>query len=347
MAQPAIPFSSTQPGNLPSPEPILSALNAFQQTEALKAAVDLDLFTAIGEGNHTAEAIAKRCEADPRGTRILCDYLVVQGMLSKNASAYHPTRESATFLDRHSPAYLGSAVGFLLHPQSRDVWKDVAAAVRNGGSVMGNAGTLAPEHPLWVEFARGMAPIMKMPAEMLAKNLNGGEARPTKVLGLASGHGLYEIAIVRQNPSAQVWLVDWPNVLQVAEENAAKAGVRDRVHTLPGSALEVDFGSGFDVALLPNFIHHFDLPTAETLLRKVHAALNPGGRVVILQFVPNEDRVSPPRAAAFALVLLVTTPSGDAYTFSELDKMLRTAGFSNIAQSQLIPDFFTVVNGER
>jgi SAM-dependent methyltransferase len=347
MAQPAIPLSPSHAGNAPSPEPILAALNAFQQTEALKGALDLDLFTAIAEGNHTVEAIAKRCQAAPRGIRILCDYFVVQGFLSKNSSTYHPSREAAMFLDRRSPAFIGSAVGFLLHPLSRQVWNNVAAAVRKGGTVMDQAGSLAPEHPIWVEFARSMAPIMKMPAEMLAKNLNGGAGHAAKVLGLASGHGLYEIALARENPAAEVWLVDWPNVLQVAEENATKAGVRNRVHTIPGSALEVDFGGGYDLALLPNFIHHFDPPTAEKLLRKVHAALQPGGRVVILQFVPNEDRVSPPRAAAFSLVLLVTTPSGDAYTFSELDKMMRSAGFSATDHYELIPNFFTVVTGEK
>lgn len=346
MAQPAIPFSASQ-ANPPSPEPILAALNAFQQTEALKGALELDLFTAIAEGNHTVEAIAKRCDAAPRGIRILCDFFVVQGFLTKNSGAYHPTRETAAFLDRRSPAFMGTAVNFLLHPQSRTVWEDVAGAVRKGGTTMDQAGSLAPEHPIWVEFARSMAPIMRMPAEILAKKLYPGEGRQVKVLGLASGHGLYEIAVARQNPLAQVWLVDWPNVLQVAEENAEKAGLRDRVHLIPGSALEVNFGDGYDVALLPNFIHHFDPSTAEKVLRKVHAALKPGGRVVILQFVPNEDRVSPPRPAAFSLVLLVTTPSGDAYTFSELDKMLRNVGFSSTGHDELIPNFFTVVTAEK
>jgi len=340
MTQPT-PQAATQP----TPEPIFALLNAFQQTAALKGALDLELFTAVAEGNKTVDAIAKRSQASQRGIRILCDYFAVLGLLTKDSNSYGLSREAALFLDRRSPSYMGGATGFLLHPASLEPWKDVAAAVRKGGTVTDGSGTLAPEHPLWVEFARSMAPLMAMPAELLAKDLRTDG--PIKVLGLASGHGLYEIAIARQNSQAQAWLVDWPNVLQVAKENASRAGVSERVHTIPGSALEVEYGSGYDLVLAPNFLHHFDPPTAEKLLRKVHNALKPGGRLVIVQFVPNDDRVSPPRPATFSLILLVTTPGGEAYTYSDLRRMLTNAGFSSTEDHPLIPDFFTVVTGTK
>ena len=139
------------------------------------------------------------------------------------------------------------------------------------------------------------------------------EGHKWKVLSLAVGHGLYEITLARHNPSAEVWAVDWANVLQVARENAAKAGVAARYHTIPGSAFEVNYGEDYDLALVVNFLHHFDLSTCEKLLRKVHGALRPGGRAVILEFVPNEDRVSPPLPASFSLIMLAGTPAGDAY----------------------------------
>jgi SAM-dependent methyltransferase len=98
--------------------------------------------------------------------------------------------------------------------------------------------------------------------------------------------------------------------------------------TLPGSIFDVDIGSGYDLVLVPNFLHHFDVPTNEKLLRKLHAALVPGGRIATLEFVPNDDRVSPPMPAAFALIMLAETPAGDAYTRSELESMMRNAGFT-------------------
>ena len=119
--------------------------------------------------------------------------------------------------------------------------------------------------------------------------------------------------------------------------------MQDRFTTRPGSAFEVDLGGPYDIALLTNFLHHFDPPTCEALLRKVHAALRPGGRAATLEFVPNEDRVSPPPAAAFSLMMLGSTPSGDAYTFAELDQMFRNAGFTASDLHPLPPTFEQVV----
>ena len=80
--------------------------------------------------------------------------------------------------------------------------------------------------------------------------------------------------------------------------------------------------------MLTNILHHFDVPTCEKLMRRVHAALKPGGKAVTLEFVPNEDRVTPPMAAAFSLVMLAGTDAGDAYTFAQYEKMFRNAGFA-------------------
>jgi SAM-dependent methyltransferase len=94
-----------------------------------------------------------------------------------------------------------------------------------------------------------------------------------------------------------------------------------------GSAFETDLGGGYDVVLLTNIFHHFDPPTCEKLMRRVHAALKPGGRAITLEFVPNDDRISPPMAAGFSLIMLASTDSGDAYTFSQYEKMFLDAGF--------------------
>lgn len=121
-------------------------------------------------------------------------------------------------------------------------------------------------------------------------------------------------------------------MLQIAEENARKAGVADRHHLIPGSAFDAEIGNGYDAVLITNFLHHFDPATNETLLRRFFAAMNPGGQLVILEFVPNEDRLSPPPAAMFSLIMLANTESGDAYTFAELAQMCSNAGFRDAKQ---------------
>jgi len=302
-------------------------LNAYQQTEALKAAIELDLFTAIGEGGGTSAELAELCRASERGIRILCDYLVVIGFLNKGENRYGLTPDSAKFLDRRSPACMATIARFIISPTLTGAFRDVAAAVRKGGTVMSEEGMVAPEHPVWVDFARAMAPMMALPAELIAGLMGANAGEKWKVLDIAAGHGLFGIALAKHNPNAEIVAVDWPNVLDVARENAKAAGVSGRYRTIAGSAFEVDYGSGYNLVLLTNFLHHFDVPTCERLLRKIHAALAPEGRAVAYEFVPDEDRVSPPVAAKFSLMMLGTTPSGDAYTFSEYERMFRNAGF--------------------
>jgi len=323
-------------GKQPTPERFFDAINAYQQTASIKAAIELDLFTAIGEGNQTSAAIAERCKASPRGIRILCDYLAVMGFLTKQDGHYGLSPDAAMFLDRRSPACLASASKFLTSSYLMDAFKDLAGAVRKGGTVVSEQGSLAPEHPMWVEFARAMAPMMALPADLIAKTV-GGAGKKSKVLDIAAGHGLFGIAIAKHDPNAEIVAVDWPNVLAVATENAKAAGVAARHRTLPGSAFDVDLGSGYDLVLLTNFLHHFDAPTCEKFLRRIHGVLAPCGRAVTFEFVPNEDRISPPIPAKFSLIMLGTTPAGDAYTFSELERMFRNAGFPSSELRPLPP----------
>jgi cyclopropane fatty-acyl-phospholipid synthase-like methyltransferase len=157
------------------------------------------------------------------------------------------------------------------------------------------------------------------------------------VLDIAAGHGLFGIAMARRFPEAQLVALDWPNVLAVARENAQKAGIADRFRILPGSAFDVDYCGGYDLVLLINFLHHFDPAACVTLLRKVHAALAHDGRVLGLEFVPDESRVAPPLPATFSFMMLGTTPSGDAYTASEYQSMFREAGFLSCETRPLPP----------
>jgi SAM-dependent methyltransferase len=312
----------------PTPERFFQAVNAHQQTEAIKSAIELDVFTAIAEGNTSAHAIAKRCQAAERGVRVLCDFLTIHGFLLKDGGGYTLAPDSALFLDRNSQAYLGCAIQFLLAPHLREAAQQLTQAVRRGGTAMGD-GTLTVENPDWVTFARAMMPMMYMPARLMAEELRkGGEA--FKVLDIAASHGIYGISIAQQNPKAHVYAADWKNVLQVAKQNAAAMGVADRYHLLPGSAFETDFGKDYDLILIPNFLHHFDPPTNTLFMQKVRSALKPGGRAAILDFVPNDDRVTPPMPASFSMMMLITTPSGDAYTFEELARFAKSAGFSRV-----------------
>jgi SAM-dependent methyltransferase len=319
---------------------IFETLRAYEQTAALRAAVELDIFTAIGEGATTAADIAAKRSASERGVRILCDYLATDGLLTKNNGHYACSPDAAAFLDRRSPACIASATEFLAGNDNVTTSLSLTDCVRKGGTVLPGEGSVEPDNPFWVLFARAMAPIMGIAAQAMAEQISGTGL--LKVLDIAAGHGVFGIAIARKNPQAEITALDWAAVLDVAKENAAKAGVSNRYHPLPGSAFDVDFGSGYDIILLTNFLHHFDQPTIERFLRKVHAALKPGGKAVTLEFCPNEDRVTPLSPARFVLTMLLSTAHGDAYTFNQLDSMFRTAGFGP-SQHQRLPSDQSVI----
>lgn len=327
--------ASAQPA--PSPALLFETINAYQKTAAIKSAIELDVFTAIAGGAVTPAAIAAQCQAAPRGIRILCDFLTLLGFLTKAGESYALTPDSALFLNRKSPAYAGRTIDFLHAREIKGAFDDLTAAVRQGGTALPPGGTVAPEHPVWISFARNMGPLMAPAAGGLAELIALDSNRASKILDISASHGMWGLAFAKKYPQAQVVGLDWPAVLEVARENAQAAGLAERFQTIAGSAFEVDLGTDYDVVLVPNFLHHFNAADCVRFLRRVHTALRPGGVVAIVEFVPNPDRVTPPDSAGFSLIMLASTPEGDAYTLAEYTEMLSQAGFKQSPAQYALP----------
>jgi ubiquinone/menaquinone biosynthesis C-methylase UbiE len=319
----------------PSPALLFDTINGYHKTAAIKAAIDLDIFTTMADSSATADAIAQHAKASRRGVRILCDFLTLLGFLTKSGERYGLTPDSALFLNRKSPAYAGGTVEFLLSGHLRGAFDLLTDAVRKGGTGQEHDGSVAPEHPMWISFARNMGPLMAPAAAGLAELMALDPGHPTRVLDIAAGHGAWGLAFAKKFPRAQVVALDWAPVLEVARENARAGGVEQRFSTIPGSAFDAELGGDYDVVLVPNFLHHFNAADCVRFLKRIHAALRSGGKVAIVEFVPNEDRVTPPGVAGFSLIMLATTPEGDAYTFAEYADILAKSGFSAPAQHSL------------
>ena len=323
---------AVSPAMDPNPQLVWDTINAYQKTAALRAAIELDLFSAIGSDGATAQNLAKRTNASPRGVRILCDYLTVIGFLSKQGDAYTLTPTSSAFLDRRSPACMASMVQFMNSPKLMSGFASLTETVRRGGTSLAHDGVIEPELDEWVVFAKSMMPLMKPASEFIAEEAMRASWPPRRVLDIAAGHGLFGIAVAQRVPEAEIVAQDWPAVLKVAEANAQSAGVGSRYRLLAGDAFRVPFEGEFDLVLLTNFLHHFDEQACAALLEKIYACLTPAGRLLTLEFVPNEDRVTPPIPASFSMMMLGLTPTGDAYTKSDFDGMMAAAGFT---QNQL------------
>jgi SAM-dependent methyltransferase len=318
-----------------TPQSIFETLTGYQRSAALATAIELDLFSAIARGKSTPAELAKACNASERGLRSLGDFLVVDGFLTKSGERYGLGEVAAKFLDRAKPSYVGSIAEFLHGEPLRATFEELTASVRRGCSAVGARGTMDPEHPAWPQFARGMAPMFGLQAEDLAERVAKRRASAKSVLDVAAGHGLYGIACAKRFENARVAFADWRSVLDVAFENAVKAGVRDRVSGIEGDANTVDLGGPHDVVLVPNFLHHFDHAWCERFLRRVRAAMTPGGALAIVEFVVTPDRLEPPPCARFSLVMLATTPGGDSFTEEELRRAVLSAGFRDLEVEEL------------
>ena len=316
--------------------PVFDIAMAYQRTAALIAAVKLDIFTIIGSETMALDGLASRTGASSRGIRILCDYLTVLGLLKKQDSRYSLTNIARIFLDQTSPFARGQIVDFVAAPEMIDLFfRDPASCVRNGGST--GLANVSPDNPVWVRFAKAMVPFAAANAKRVATYVVASTNPPYTVLDIAAGHGLYGIEVAKALPGALITAVDWGPVLTVAQANAEAAGVADRFRMVAGSAMDLDWGSDFDLILLPNLLHHFDFDTCASLLRKVKLSLAADGQALGVEFVPNEDRVSPPIPAMFAFWMLATTPGGDAYTERDLNEMARRAGFRSATTRLLTP----------
>ena len=312
----------------------------YQNAAVLKGALELDVFTAIGSGTLDVAALAEKTDASPRGIAALCDSLVVMGFLAKSSAGYALTPDSAAFLDGNSPTCIGGIHEFMAAPEFvAMLFQDPAGAVRRGGAP--GLANISPDNPIWIRFARCMGPFMALDAKLVVDHAS--DPPPRRVLDISASHGVFGIAFGRRFPDCHVTGLDWSAVIAVARENAAAAGMGDRYHTIVGSAFEADWGNGYDVVLLPNFLHHFDRAGCMKILRLARAALAPKGRVAIVEWVPNDDRVSPPAPALFAMTMLLSTPSGTTYTGPEFSAMLTEARFEQPDIIPLLPTPLTLV----
>jgi ubiquinone/menaquinone biosynthesis C-methylase UbiE len=320
----------------PNPQQVFAMFGASQQSAALLAAIHLDLFTALADGPLTAAELGKKINASERGTRTLADYLCIPGLLRKQDGRYSLSPTAQVFLNRRSPAAIADAANWWDFISQQLSAERMVAVVRQGGNVEG----IAPPEA-WVIFARSMGVIARLPAKAIAEKIAAPLlAQGGKVLDVAGGHGEYGIAVARHAPKAEVTILDGAPVLAVARENADKAGLGARYHTLagsiiPGSEGEVELKPEYNLILVTGFLHMFSPKTNEAIMAKVKRALAPGGAVIVEDFIPNPDRISPPMAAGFSLTMLFGTAEGDSYTEAEFRQMFAAAGFSHFERHQL------------
>lgn len=325
-----------------SNNPVYDVSLSYQKTAAVSAAIRLDIFTIIGESRLSAMQIAQACGCALRGIRILCDFLCIIDLMVKSDDLYQLTEDAARFLDRSSPTCLADIMNFFAAPETiTQVMSDPVSYVKAGGTF--GLTNVSSDNPVWVKFALAMVPFSSVEAKRTAAYMTKRRIKPRHILDVAAGHGLFGIEAAKLNSDAFVTAIDWANVLEIARSNATAAGLSGRYKTISGNAFDVAWGVGYDVILLPNILHHFNPDGCIRLLAKAKESLGEGGCVMIIEMIPNADRISPPEPAAFAFFMLATTPEGDAYTAGEYEEMARKAGLCLVNARRLFPTPVTLL----
>lgn len=308
------------------PEAVMQLFQGVQVTALTAAAIDLGMFAAIAGGARTTEQIATAIKAPARSTGMLADALAVIGLLAKKDGAYALSPLADAHLVPGKPMYMGDVAGIFANPMFWAAYGKIADAVRNDGTVLPEHAE-TPKHPFWESFARSSASMAFPTAMTIAGALEPWLAKKDKVkaLDIACGSGIYGLTLAK-NPKVDVTLLDWPNVLVETKKWAQKLGAdASRTHYIEGNLFDVDYKGPYDLVVLSHVFHHFDDATCASLSKKVAAAVAPGGRVVVNDFLYDEE-LKNPMAAMFRMTMLAWTKTGTAYAEADYRRWLTAAG---------------------
>lgn len=294
----------------------------FQNSYVIFAANEADIF-ALLEQPRTAADVARARGLSERGTRILLNGLAAMELVVKQGDTYRNTELASAYLVPGAQAYQGHILRHMRHVSEN--WARLGEAVRTGTGAQAQGPARTPEQLR--AFILGMSDIAKMSALEMLPHLDLSGRR--HMLDLGGGPATYSIAFLNAYPQMRATVFDFPDVVEIAHEQVAEARLQTRFSYITGDMTRDDIGSGYDFILLSNIIHSMSVEENRVVARKCHEALEPGGLLLIKDFLVENDRSGPPFGLMFAINMLVATPEGDTYTFSEVEAWTSEAGFRN------------------
>jgi (2Fe-2S) ferredoxin/SAM-dependent methyltransferase len=309
------------------PDRLDTMLRSYMASRALLTALEIDLFTAIGDGA-TATVAAARCKISVRGADALMNALVSLDLLTKFSDTFHDSPESTRYFTEGSP---NNHRNGLLHTANIwHRWSTLTDAVRCGTAVE----IVRESRRDWTNnFIAGMDRNARLRAPLIVKALGASNVR--HVLDLGGGSGAYSIALAKANPELKAEILDFPAVAPLTEDYIRNAGVETQVTVRSGDMLKEKYGTGFDLVMLNAICHMFSPAQNEELFRRAFAALAPGGRLMIQDFLLTPDKTGPQFATLFSLNMLVATEAGASYNEAEYKRWLNAAGFAVIERINL------------
>ena len=304
----------------------MQLLQGAQASAVLSTAIELGVFAALAHGPAGASEVAARLRCPERTTRILCDALSAFGVLVHDGDRYSLTPTAETHLVPGRPGYMGDVSQIVDAPQMWQGLSRLTEAVRAGGSILEQHAE-TPRHPFWETFARASTALAAPSAGALEHTLQGwlaSQAR-VRVLDVAAGSGLYGYTLAQKNSNVELTSLDWPNVLVETRKTAERLGLDSaRLRYIEGNLFEADFGGPYELIVMSHIFHHFDRETCLGLMKKVAAALAPGGRVAVHDFLADH-----PGGQLFSITMMIWTKHGEAYRGQDYLAWFAESGLKN------------------
>jgi SAM-dependent methyltransferase len=302
---------------------LLEKARGFTTSRVILTAAEFDLFSRLHAEPGTAAELAEGIDADTRALTRILDCLVTFDLLRKEDGVYRPTEKGAYLASDHPQSVLPMVL-HLGHMWRN--WSHLTETVRRGTNPHRQAA--AGERDRLVNFIGAMHVVGREASKEIATSYDASPFR--RLLDIGGGSGTYTIAFLERNPELRAVLFDMPDVMPLAEARLREEGWLDRVTLAPGDFYVDPLPGGCDLALLSAIIHQNGPDENLALYRKVHEALEPGGKILVRDHFMEEQRTSPPAGAQFAINMLVGTPRGDTYTFAETREALGKAGFEDV-----------------
>jgi ubiquinone/menaquinone biosynthesis C-methylase UbiE len=265
--------------------------------------------------------LSRTLPADVRATELLLNSLVAISLLKKKKGVYQNAAAASRYLVSGKPEYQGDIIRH--YSTLWDNWSELDTVMRTGKPCR-----RAHDHEAFILGMHNLA-LLKVAKVLAALDLRG----VTKVLDLVGGPGTY--AMVLAQIGIQVTIMDFPDTLKIARKLILRSGLSNRVRFLPGDFTRDDMGKGYDLIFISQIFHAYDDAACIAMLRKSHEALDPGGKVVVQEFLLDETRTAPPWSALFAINMLVNTPGGRTYTPREVIGWIKKAGFREAKRTLL------------
>jgi len=307
-----------------SPDEILKLSGSYWETCTLHAGVKLDVFTIIGKDHLKGEHVADKLKGDKRGVRMLLNALSAMDLLVKKEDIYSNTPLSLTFLSKHSSRYMGHII--LHHHNLIESWSRLDKAVRSGRSVRHRATHTDEEERK--NFLMGMFNLAMNLAPVLVPKVDLSGRR--RLLDLGGGPGTYAIHFCMNNPRLKATVYDLPTTRPFAEKTITEFKLQDRIDFKGVDYLKEDIEGIYDVVWLSQILHGEGFEECRKIIGKAVSVLEPGGMILIHDFILNNSMDGPLFPALFSLNMLLGTPSGQSYSERQIRDMLSDAGVREI-----------------